>query len=318
MMLKKLIPAAVLLAFGATAHAELTIYGLLDVSYGKNDIGVSPSAKATFHSGGDDSSSQGNSTSKVGLKGSTDLGSGIKANFKLETNGITSDGKVGSTDNAPFFNRQAWVGASGAFGEVRIGKQDSVSFQTMIGFDANGAANAASAQYAAGVPLGAGRESRSLQYIAPTVAGFKAQLGFVPEDASKSVTNSKAKYSAGLTYTAGPVAVALAHETKSTTTGNSLTSVAGTYDFGVVKAMVGHADGGTNAKGTTVGLVAPVAGVNVGFNFSKNSDTKAKATEVFVNKEIFKNTYAYADFGKLKPSTGSSSNAYALGVIYTF
>jgi hypothetical protein len=79
--------------------------------------------------------------------------------------------------------------------------------------------------------------------------------------------------------------------------------------------MWGYADGGKDAKGTTVGVVAPLAGVNVGLIYSKNSDTNVSGTELFVNKEIFKGTYAYFDYGNAdKPNR----NAYALGVIYTF
>jgi predicted porin len=72
----------------------MTIYGLLDASYGKSLRGDSAGEKADFHSGGDNGSGEGNSTSRVGIKGSTDVGSGLKANFKLETGGITSSGEV--------------------------------------------------------------------------------------------------------------------------------------------------------------------------------------------------------------------------------
>ncbi|ASM78117.1 hypothetical protein VITFI_CDS2339 [Vitreoscilla filiformis] len=85
-MKKALIPAALLLSLAGAAHAELALYGLIDLSYGKN--GYVGDQKADFHSGGDDGSSQGNSTSRFGLKGSTDIGSGLKANFRLESNGI--------------------------------------------------------------------------------------------------------------------------------------------------------------------------------------------------------------------------------------
>ena len=140
--MKKLIPAAALLAVMGAAQAQVTVYGLIDMSYGKNEM-VGDTA-ATFHSGGDSGSSQGNSTTKIGLKGSNDVGSGVKANFKLESGGIDSNGSVNGNGN--FFARQAWAGLSGSFGEVRLGRQDSVPFQVLAGYDLNGAANAACAQ----------------------------------------------------------------------------------------------------------------------------------------------------------------------------
>jgi len=129
-MMKKLIPAAVLMTLVGAAQAQVTMYGLIDMSYGKNEM--VGETKEDIHSGGDagqHGGSQGNSTTKVGLKGSTDVGSGVKANFQLETGGVHSDGSI----QGPFFGRQAWAGLSGSFGEVRVGLQDSVAFQTMIG-----------------------------------------------------------------------------------------------------------------------------------------------------------------------------------------
>jgi predicted porin len=311
-MIKKLIPAAVLLSLFGAAQAEVSIYGLVDVSYGKSLTDAATDGKsASFHSGGD--GDQGNSATKVGLKGSTEVSKGLKANFQLETNGI----KTNLTMDTPYFNRAAWAGLSGSFGEVRLGRQDSVAFQTMIGFDSNGAANMASAQGNAGVPTwGPGRQTSYLQYIAPEMAGFKAQVGFAAKDA-EGKDSDKANYAFGLTYTAGPLSAAVTTETARFEAKSSFTSVAASYDFKVAKVMVGYADGGLNAKGSTVGVVAPVAGFNVGLNYSKNSDTNTAATELFVNREVYKNTYGYADIGNVD-ANGTKNTGYAIGVIYTF
>ena len=323
-MIKKLIPAAVLLSVMGVAQAEVTFYGLIDMSYGKNIADDAAGKNADFHSGGDDSSSQGNSTTRVGVKGNLEVAPGIKANFQLETAGITSEGRVGTKGtDTPFFNRQAWAGFSGNFGEVRLGKQDSVAFQTMAGFDFNGAANAASAQgNVAAAPWLPGRQSRSLQYISPNMNGFKAQAGFVPQgnEVLAGGDAPKASTSLGLTYAAGQFAVAVAGESKRTELSNSFASVAGSYDFGVAKVMLSYADGGADMKGTSVGVVAPVAGFNIGLTYAKNSDTQAVGTEFYVNREVFKNTYAYFDYGNVDKTskTSQKGNAYAVGVIYTF
>ncbi len=315
MMLKKLIPAAALLALAGAAQAQVSIYGLVDLSYGKNEtIG---DTKATLHSGGDDGSSQGNSATKVGIKGSMDVGSGLKANFKLETAGITMDGKVGATDD-PFFNRQAWAGLSGGFGEVRVGRQDSVIFQTAIGFDLNGAANAACATCNAGLfdgILGKGRYSRQIQYIAPAVNGFTVQAGYAAID--PTVATSKAAGAIGVTYAAGPLTIAGATEGALTDSTYNSSMFAASYDFGVAKVAVSHSPS-KNAKGTMYAVVAPVAGVNVGMQYAKNSDSKAKGTEFFVNKEVLKNTSVYFDYGIKKEVGVESKNTYAVGAIYVF
>lgn len=161
-MKKTVISAAILMASAGAAQAQLSLYGLIDASYGKSLYSDIMGLKADFHSGGDNGSSEGNSTTRVGIKGAVDVGSGVKANFRFETGGITSDGEV--NPGGAFFNRQAWFGFSGSFGEVRLGRQDSVSFQTMIDYDFNGASNGVSALgYTAVGPWLPGRQSRSLQ-----------------------------------------------------------------------------------------------------------------------------------------------------------
>ena len=314
MMMKKLIPAAALLVVMGAAQAQVAVYGLIDASYGKNET-IGDTA-ATFHSGGDNSSSQGNSTSKFGIKGTADVGGGYKANFKLESGGITSDGAV----NGALFNRAAWLGFSGAFGEVRLGRQDNVPFQTLVGFDFNGASNAASAQMLSlATPWSLnGRQSRSLQYIAPAMGGLGVQAGYVPEDAA---AGTKATYSLGATYTAGKLTLGAASESARTAAGTSFSGFAASYDFGVAKAEVGYANGGVGFTGYNVGVSAPVGGFTVGVTYAKNDDAVgASATEVYINREIFKNTYAYLDYATLDKSNAAffKGNTYALGVIYVF
>lgn len=315
-MKTSLLSALVLAGFAGAASAQVSLYGLLDVSFGKSIADDAAKRSSDFHFGGDGGSAQGNSTSRVGVKGSTDVGTGVKANFRLETNGITSDGDIPS----PFFARQAWVGFSGGFGEVRLGRQDSVPFQAMIGYDFNGASNGVSALgYASVAPWDArataGRQSRSLQYILPTLGGFTAHVGLVPKG---TVAGAKSTASVGVTYAQGPISVSGAFESKRTTGGRDFKSLAASYDLGVAKLMVATANGGTTAKGQSFGVVAPIAGINVGMLYGKNSGNKGSAWEIFANKEILKNTYAYAEVGKADAKTGTDGQGMAIGLIYTF
>jgi predicted porin len=312
-MKKTVISAAILLASAGAAQAQLSLYGLIDMSYGKSVADDAAGLKADFHSGGD-GNSQGNSVTRIGLKGSTDVGSGFKANFRLESNGIESDGTI----NNPFFQRQAWLGLSGNFGEVRLGRQDSVPFQTMIGYDFNGASNGVSALGYAGAAIWAlrDRQTRSLQYISPKFGDSTTiQLGFVPEG---NVATNKNVLSAGVTYAVGDLSVSAAYEGKRAEGADDFVSVAGSYDFKVVKVMLGYADGGTDQKGVNVGVVAPIGKINVGALVAHNSDTKGRAVELFVNSEVLKNTYAYFEVGSANANTGTKGTGFALGVIYTF
>lgn len=353
-MKKVLIPAA-LLAIGGAAQAQMTIYGLIDMCYGKSiysDLAADiypglPEQKADLHSGGDNGSSECNSTTRFGLKGSTEVTSGVKANFALESGGITSEGRVtydrlaadyaelqGQPYSAgPFFNRQAWAGLSGSYGEIRVGRQDSVPYQTMGDFDFNGQSNGSSAGGYAGVaPWLPGRQSRSIQYKSPDLSGFAVHVGLRPKGNSQD--GDKDVFSISAKYAGGPFAAALATQTKNDSTSQNFTSVAGSYDFGMLKVMGSYADGGDIADGGTgkgymLGVVAPVAGFNIGAHYANNTDDLAdvQSWEFFVNREIFKNTYAYLEGGTwdgkptaigLAPGPDKSYSSFAVGIIYVF
>ncbi|VVD66522.1 Outer membrane porin protein [Pandoraea iniqua] len=102
----------------AFAQSNVTLYGVLDAAV-VMQTNTSPQGGKTF------SVQQGGegflSGSRFGLTGSEDLGGGMKARFVLE-NGLTVN-NGGFDQQGQLFGRQAFVGLSGAFGEVDIGRQ---------------------------------------------------------------------------------------------------------------------------------------------------------------------------------------------------
>ncbi len=317
---KVLIPGLMLLVVMGTAHAGLDFYGLVDLSHGKNENVNKRGAR--FHSGGDDGGngggSQGNSTTRIGFKGGMDIGNGLEVNFKLESAEIDRHLRLGANSKT-IFARQAWAGLSGGFGALRFGRQDSVPYHLMGDYDLNGAANASSALGNSGVaPWGRGNQTRLLKYISPDMHGVTVQLGYAGKE--DGVANAKATSSAGLSYAAGKFFMSVATESKRTNSSEHFYGLAASYDFGFVKAMAGYADGffGTQWKGPSIGFVSPIAGFNIGMHYGKNTVSKAEATEFFINREVFKNTYAYLDYGYLNNNGAPSTKAYALGVMYVF
>ncbi|HYS67105.1 MAG TPA: porin [Paraburkholderia sp.] len=115
-MKKSLIVVAVAASFASVAHAQssVTLYGLLDagLTYTSN---VNHDAKWAAGSGGINQS-------MFGLRGSEDLGGGLKAIFTLESGFNINNGKF--ANNNGMFNRQAFVGlSSDRFGSVTLGRQ---------------------------------------------------------------------------------------------------------------------------------------------------------------------------------------------------
>jgi predicted porin len=335
--MKNLSLALIALAVSGLAQAQTaptsayTIYGLIDASVGKSVDDSSLGKNVDFHSGGDNGSGEGNSVTRIGIKGSAALDNSVKANFKFETGGITSKGEV--NPGGAFFNRAAWFGLSGNFGEVRFGRQDALAFQTAAPFDFNGASNGVSAWAWSGVaPWLRGRQNRSLQYLSPDFGGFGAQFGIVPKG---NEAGNKATYSAALKFSGGPFAAAANVETKRTDGGKGFWSLVGSYDLSVVKfalsyANQGKASDGGGGKGVGFGVTVPIGTWSVGAIAGWNQDTKGKAYEAFVNKEIFKNTYAYAEAGAANSSAMLANGivradktihkgvGYATGVIFVF
>jgi general bacterial porin, GBP family len=116
-------------ATAASAQSSVTLYGLVDagLTYVNNVATGSATGpqKASFHG-----LTSGNlQESRWGLRGSEDLGGGMKAVFNLESGFSVNNGKLGNgqVDNNPLFGRQAYVGLSSDVGTVTLGRQyDSV------------------------------------------------------------------------------------------------------------------------------------------------------------------------------------------------
>jgi predicted porin len=119
--------AAAVLSGGAYAQTNVSIYGLMDsgVEY-TNHAGANGSALRLM--------SGGTNTSRIGFKGTEDLGGGLKAIFQLE-GGIQLD--TGASDGN-LFGRQANVGLQGGFGRVVAGRSYSTAYDFMLPFDPQG------------------------------------------------------------------------------------------------------------------------------------------------------------------------------------
>ncbi|MDE1183190.1 porin [Paraburkholderia sp.] len=118
-MKKSLLALAALGAFAGTAQAQssVTLYGIIDEGFNFNT-----------NSGGShlyNLSSGVLQGSRFGLRGTEDLGGGLKAIFVLENGFDVTNGKLGQ--GGLMFGRQAYVGLKSDFGTVTMGRQyDSV------------------------------------------------------------------------------------------------------------------------------------------------------------------------------------------------
>jgi len=106
--------AAIAASSAAFAQSSVSLYGVVDASL--ESVKGSDTTVSRV-------SSDNLATSRLGFKGTEDLGGGLKANFVLETALKSDTGAQGNS--ARFFDRAAWAGLAGGFGELRLGRQDS-------------------------------------------------------------------------------------------------------------------------------------------------------------------------------------------------
>lgn len=113
------------LACAQASPSSVTLYGVVDtgIEY-VNHVGAAGNSVVRMNS------LSGMVPSRWGLRGTEDLGGGTKANFVLES-GFASDSGV-MNQGGRLFGRQAWVGLSGNWGQVSLGRQYTMLFWAML------------------------------------------------------------------------------------------------------------------------------------------------------------------------------------------
>ena len=309
-MKKSLIALAVLAASGAAmAQSSVTLYGIADIVLHK-DKGVA--AKLT---------SGGVSGSRFGFKGSEDLGGGLKANFLLEQ-GFQLDS--GSATAGQAFSRQSYVGLSGGFGEVKVGKiwtaYDDIAGATNPVFDSVlSPTNVwASGGYAA-------NPANGLYYSTPSLGGFNAAFSTSLKE------NTGANSSAfNVTYQGGPVYVGLAYQIDKVGAADAkFTRVNGSYDLGMAKLLAGYgqvkATGAADVTDVSVGVDVPLSAnlvVSAGYASSK-PDGAARASSYALGAaySLSKRTTVYGGLrndNDVATLAGGVDTRYGVGIKHTF
>jgi len=330
-MKKSLIALAVFAASGASfAQSSVTLYGIADAYLGRTTTTDKPSQVGITNGG--------ISGSRFGFKGSEDLGGGLTANFLLEQ-GFDID--TGTTTAGQGFSRQSYVGFSGGFGEVKLGKMWSAYD------DISGAANASFDSVFAPVSnvwLSTGynaNPSNGVYYASPSMSGFSGAASYAfgeNKGTSVDATNVSAIH---VKYEAGPLFVGVGYQKETTQNGTTtalstalnsknFTRLNATYDFGVAKALVGF--GRVNAGDQTtnewsLGADVPVsAALTVSGGIARSTDNFSgdavrKGYGLAASYALSKRTNVYTGYQsstKTLAGTDTDVTTLGLGVKHTF
>jgi len=247
----KLVLLGLLIGWVGQTHAQssITLYGLVDIGYAYQ-IRHAGSDPATFPSPGRTSSEFGmasgqQSGSRWGIKGTEDLGSGLKVNFVYES-AVTVN-----TGQSTGFTRQSTLGVvDDALGAVDMGRRVSPGTQAFAGIDpfdfSFGQSSLTSSMGSTFIRL-----SNMVAYTSPTFAGFNVYAGWSfdtglrqvnsPESAAAFGTSNKFRaLSVGTRYAIERLLLSAMYDAYYSPAGaNSAVvkqwSAGGTYDFQVLK-----------------------------------------------------------------------------------
>ena len=207
-MKKTLVVAAVSASFAVAAHAQssVTLYGVIDagLSYTSN---ANAAGKANWQQ-----TSGGVEQSRFGLRGSEDLGNGLKAIFNLESGFNLNNGRYANSGSQ--FNRQSYVGLSSNFGTVTLGKQYDAEQDFLAPLSATGSWGGTSFAHYGNLDNlntnGGTSVNNSIKFTSANYAGFTfgATYGF-SNQAGAFATNRE--YSLGAAYQFQGLRVAAAY-----------------------------------------------------------------------------------------------------------
>jgi predicted porin len=194
-MKKSLLALAVAAALPAAAQAQsnITLYGIADIGVEYSNEAANSTNTQLGKSGVRVSSSLGTG-SRLGIRGSENLGGGLSAIFTIEhrfnlDTGDTAGGNVfllpGATNTAfnnKFWNGLAWAGLRGGWGQVTLGRQYTPIFDVLLPADFSGYWyynnwSATQGDNLGGavtnlVPQGPVRTDNSIKYTSPSFGGL--------------------------------------------------------------------------------------------------------------------------------------------------
>jgi predicted porin len=229
---KSLLALSLLASVAGTASAQssVTIFGVLDANVRQIDNnGVKLRQLGT----------DGLSSSRLGFRGTEDLGGGLKAGFWLEAALNPDDGGINASGK--FWHRRSTVSLEGGFGEIRLGRDYTPTYTGISEFDAfgdNGVGKFSNLQSKlTGTVNTNSRADNEVQYFLPkNLGGVYGTLAAAPGEGTLGN-----KYIGGrVGYAAGPLNVSGSY---GTTDANGvpdkykLGTLGLAYDLGVVRLL---------------------------------------------------------------------------------
>jgi predicted porin len=208
------------------------VYGLLDAAIVREGGGANGSlTKITSGVG---------AGSRLGFKGSEDLGGGLSAMFLLESGFQVDTGEMGQ--GGLLFGRQAYVGLQGTGGTVMAGRQYTPEYMTVVMGDPFGSGYVGDTKnMIATTGNSFSRMDNTIKYVSPKFSNLIVELAVAPGEVSGDSASGR-QLGGAIEYADGPLRVRLGYHNRNNdtalvkNTANAKNTVlAAVYDFGVMK-----------------------------------------------------------------------------------
>src|SRR3990167_6723429 len=329
-MNKKLLMVAVGAALVAgpmlAAQAETKLYGHFHMSLDRFDNDTNEDGRVSSNS------------TRIGVRGTEDLGGGLKSIYQLETGVAAIDEGTGGLGGTL---RNSYVGFAGDWGAVKVGRHDTPTkdlnrkldrFNEEIG----------DARNFIGAGVSDARVSNMIRYESPSFGGATVTVQHTSNDASGTTSTVTAapgsvtttttgeatasvqkSTSANLLWTSGPLFAGLAYEEQGSTTSDNPTDLrlAGRYDFGDFDVGL-FWETMSDLVGVS-GVDQDVLGVLASFKFANNrvkfqwydaddidgtaAEDGAKLWAISLDHLFSKTTRAYVSYAKVENDNGTTA-----------
>jgi predicted porin len=321
-----LVALALTVPLSAGAQSNVSIYGLIDINLGYERAGD------LRHHGVDHGELNG---SRLGFRGSEDLGNGLKAIFTLESGYDPSTGR--SEQGGRLFGRQSFVGLESAgWGRITLGRQYSPAFVAIDPFDATGGADRSVgllSRKAGGVkPAYEVRFDNMVKYRSPEFRGLSVDAGYWFGEQTAASSDARREGDgfgiAGL-YKNGPLAASLVTQRiqRDATGGKVRTHGMGlSWDFGPVKTYFAYTrdkesgsqgDGKARTYDISAEIKAGAAGT-IAVSYANRDESDDAAGEdahgwsAYYLHDLSRRTTLYTGYSQLTNKGGAN---YAIGNI---
>lgn len=273
--------------------------------------------------------------SRIGFRGTEDLGEGMQAHFHLEGGFSADSGQLGQ--GGRIFGRKSIVGISGSWGGLDAGREYAPTFFILSATDPMqlGIGSATATVWSGSPGTAVGRTDNSISYISPNLGGVTARVQIAPgEQTAPAASRGGDSRGLNLLYRDKQMVVGLAHASVRNAAANATdkaTTVSAKYDFGSF-SLAGIVQSGAWAGTRTAAASSPTAmfsrdyrsyvlggSINAGvgsvsMSYKKYDDRTASNFDATILSAVYihplsKRTRLYGGVTRLKNARGSRYGA---------